>query len=131
MTKRFHFLPGAGELPLGMLKTPAGTASCPFLPGGIAVYLQAIRASQAAHLLEQSLDHPRIDLTSNDGEAVTLSLAVPDKSWTPDLLNYPRADPLLPADLHLAYTRARVAQATWRQDWIALYGGLTAVPANF
>ena len=132
MTARFRFLPGAGELPLSMLNAPAtATASCPFVPAGIAVYLQAIRASQAPHLLEQALNRPRIDLTSGVEEAVTLSLAVPDASWTPDLLDIPRADPVLPADLHLAYARARVAQVAWREDWIALYGGLTAVPASF
>lgn len=132
MAARFRFLPGAGELPLSLLKTPAtAAASCPFLPAGIAVYLQAIHASRAPHMLGQALGHPRIDLASGDAEAVTLSLAVPDASWTPDLLDMPRADPVLPADLHLAYARARVAQVAWREDWIALYGGLMAVPAAF
>ncbi len=127
---RFRFLPGAGELPVGMLLTPeAVTASCPFFPPGMAVYLQSIRASQAPHLLHEALGRSQLDLTSNTAEAVTLALAIPDAAWTPDLLDIPRGDPVLAADTHLAYARARAAQVTLREDWIALYGGMTAVVA--
>ena len=127
---RFRFLPGAGELPVGMLLTPeAVTASCPFFPPGMEVYLELIRASQAAHLLYEALGRSQVDLTSNNAEAVTLALAIPDAAWTPDLLDMPRGDPVLAADTHLAYARARAAQVIWRENWIALYGGMTAVVA--
>jgi hypothetical protein len=127
---RFRFLPGAGELPVGMLLTPeAVTASCPFFPPGMAVYLQSIRASQAPHLLREALGRSQLDLTSNTAEAVALALAIPDAAWTPDLLDIPRGDPVLVADTHLAYARTRAAQVTLREDWIALYGGMTAVVA--
>ena len=77
-----------------MLKSPADvSASCPFLANGIAVDFQTIRASQAPYLLRQTLSRPPIDLASGNAEAVTLSLAVPDASWAPDLLDMPRADP--------------------------------------
>ena len=127
---RFRFLPGAGELPVGMLLTPeAVTASCPFFPPGMAVYLQSIRASQAPHLLHEALGRSQLDLTGNTAEAVALALAIPDAAWTPDLLDIPRGDPVLAADTHLAYARARAAQVSLREDWIALYGGMTAVVA--
>jgi hypothetical protein len=127
---RFSVLPPAGELPLGMLLTPAAvTTSCPFFPPGMAVYLEAIRASQAANLMDEAMGRPRLDLTADTAEAVTLALAVPDASWTPDLLNIPRGDPVLAADLHLAYARARAAQVKWREAWIALYGGINAFVA--
>jgi hypothetical protein len=127
---RFRFLPGAGELPLGMLLTPdAIGASCPFFPAGTGVYLEAIRASQASNLLSQALGRPPLDLTSNTAQAVTLALAVPDAAWTPGLLDIPRGDPVLAADLHLAYARARAAQVAVREAWIALYGGMSAFTA--
>src|SRR5271166_619729 len=127
---RFRFLPGAGELPVGMLLTPeAVTASCPFFPPGMEVYLQLIRASQAAHLLHEALGRSPLDLSSNNAEAVTLALAIPDAAWTPDLLDMPRGDPVLAADAHLAYARARTVQVVQRENWIALYGGMTAVVA--
>ena len=127
---RFRFLPGAGELPVGMLLTPeAVTASCPFFPQGMAVYLELIRASQAAHLLYEALGRSQIDLASNNAEAVTLALGIPDGAWTPDLLDIPRGDPVLAADTHLAYARARVAQVAQRENWIAVYGGMTTVVA--
>ncbi|MBV8443978.1 MAG: hypothetical protein JO312_26055 [Hyphomicrobiales bacterium] len=132
MTQRFAFLPGACELPLSMLNAPSSFApSCPFLPIGVAVYFQIIPSSQATNLLTQALGRPAIDLRSGDAPAVTLSLAVPDASWTPDLIDEPFGDPILPADLHFAYARARVAQAAWLGDWVALYGGMTATPTNF
>jgi hypothetical protein len=122
---RFRFLPPAGELPVGMLLAAASTApNCPFFPPGMELYLQFIRASQAPHLLYQALGRPSIDLDSNTAEAVTLSLAVPDAAWTPDLIDIPRGDPVLAADLHLAYARARAAQVKAREAWIALYGGV-------
>jgi hypothetical protein len=127
---RFRLLPPAGELPLGMLLTPeAVTASCPFFPAGMAVYLEAIRTSQAGNLMAEALGRPTLDLTADTAEAVTLALAVPDASWTPDLLNIPRGDPVLAADLHLAYARARAAQVKVREAWIALYGGINAIIA--
>jgi uncharacterized coiled-coil protein SlyX len=126
--QRFRLLPPAGELPLGMLLTPtAVTASCPFFPPGMAVCLQAIRASQAANLMTEAMGHPALDVTGGTAEAVTLALAVPDASWAPDLLDIPRGDPVLAADLHLAYARARAAQVKLREAWIALYGGINAV----
>jgi hypothetical protein len=127
---RFRFLPGGGELPLGMLLMPdAVTASCPFFPAGTGIYLEAIRASQASNLLSQALGRPPLDLTSNTAQAVTLALAVPDAAWTPGLLDIPRGDPVLAADLHLAYARARAAQVAVREAWIALYGGMSAFTA--
>ena len=127
---RFRFLPGAGELPVGMLLTPeAVTANCPFFPQGMAVYLELIRASQAAHLLYEALGRSQIDLASNNAEAVTLALGIPDGAWTPDLLDIPRGDPVLAADTHLGYVRARVAQVAQRENWIAVYGGMTTVVA--
>jgi hypothetical protein len=132
MTQRFGFLPGACELPLSMLSAPSSFApSCPFLPIGVAVYFQIIPSSQATNLLTQALGRPAIDLRSGDAPAVTLSLGVPDASWTPDLIDEPLGDPILPADLHFAYARARNAQVAWLEDWIALYGGLTAAPVHF
>jgi hypothetical protein len=127
---RFRFLPAAGELPAGLLLAPeAVSASCPFFPPGFTVYLQAIRASQAPHLLQQALGGPQLDLTSNTAQAVALALAIPDAAWTRDLLDLPRADPVLAADVHLAYARARAAQVVLREAWIALYGGMNAVVA--
>ena len=120
---RFRYLPPCGELPVGMLLQ---ATSCPFFPPGMETYLQFIRASQAPHLLYQALDRPRIDLDGGNAEAVTLSLAVPDSLWTPDLIDLPRGDPVLAADLHLAYARARADQVTAREAWVALYGGITA-----
>jgi hypothetical protein len=93
------------------------------------VYLQAIRASQSPHLLQQALDRPQLDLTSNTAQAVALALAIPDAAWTRDLLDLPRGDPVLAADLHFAYARARAAQVVLREAWIALYGGMNAVVA--
>ncbi len=125
LQSRFRFLPPAGELPVPMLLAPAATtASCPFFPAGLAVYLQFIRASQAAHLLYEALDRPSLDLAANNAPAVTLSLAVPDGAWSRDLIDIPHGDPVLAADLHLAYARARAAQVAWRQAWVALYGGI-------
>ncbi len=126
----FRFLPGAGELPSGMLLKPASARplpACPFFPPGMALYLEAIRSSQAANLLEAALPRPPIDLASTNAEAVTLALAVPDALWTPDLIDMPQGDPVLAADLHLAYARARSAQVAVREAWIALYGGMAAV----
>ncbi len=132
MTQRFAFLPGACELPLSMLNAPSSFApTCPFLPLGVAVYFQIIPSSQATNLLTQALGRPAIDLRSGDAPAVTLSLAVPDASWTPDLIDEAFGDPVLPADLHFAYARALNAQVAWLEDWIALYSGLTAVPVHF
>jgi hypothetical protein len=128
---RFRFLPPAGELPVGLLLAPeAVSASCPFFPPGFIVYLQAIRASQAPHLLQQALGRPQLDLTSNTAQAVALALAIPDAAWTRDLLDLPRGDPVLAADVHLAYARARTAQVGLREAWIALYGGMNAVVAT-
>jgi hypothetical protein len=125
LRSRFHFLPAAGELLVPMLLAPAATtASCPFFPVGVAVYLQFIRASQAAHLLYKALDRPPLDLADDNAPGVTLSLAVPDSAWSRDLIDIPRGDPVLAADLHLAYARARAAQVAWRQAWVALYGGI-------
>jgi hypothetical protein len=125
---RFGVLPGAGELPLGLLLTPAAvTTNCPFFPPGMAVYLDAIRASQAGNLLTEALGRPRLDLAANTAEAVTLALAVPDAAWTPGLLSIPRGDPVLAADLHLAYVRTRLVQVRLREAWIALYGGMSAI----
>ncbi len=136
ITPRFGFLPGACELPLSMLKgpaevNPAGNPSCPFLPPGVGVYLQIIPSSQTTNLLTEALGRPPINLTNIDGPAVTLSLAVPDAIWAPNLLDDPFGDPILPADLHFAYARALVAQAAWLGDWVALYGGMTSAPTNF
>ncbi len=127
---RFRLLPGAGELPLGLLAAPdAVTASCPFFPPGTGVTLEAIRASQASNLMAEALTRPPLDLAAGTAQAVTLALAVPDAAWTPDLLDIPRGDPVLAADLHLAYARARVAQVAVREAWIALYGGMGAIAA--
>jgi hypothetical protein len=126
LSARFRYLPPCGELPVGMLLQ---ANSCPFFPPGMEVYLQFIRAGQASHLLFQALDRPRIDLDAGNAAAVTLSLAVPDADWTPDLIDVPRGDPVLAADLHLAYARARAAQVTAREAWIALYGGISATLA--
>ena len=127
---RFSFLPGAGELPLGLLLSPETvTANCPFFPPGVGVNLQAIRASQAPHLLQQALGRSPLNLTTSTAQAVTLALAIPDAAWTPALLDIPRGDPVLAADLHFAYARARAAQIVAREQWIALYGGMTAVVA--
>jgi hypothetical protein len=127
---RFRFLPGAGELPVGMLLAPeAVNASCPFFPQGMGVYLELIRASQASHLLYAALGRSQVDLASNDAEAVTLTLAIPDAAWTPDLLDIPRGDPVLAADTHLAYAVARTAQIAQRENWIAVYGGMITVVA--
>jgi hypothetical protein len=132
MRQRFQFLPGACELPLSMLSAPSSFApSCPFLPIGVAVYFQIIPSSQATNLLTEALGRPVIDLRSGDAPAVTLSLAVPDASWTPDVIDEPFGDPILPADLHFAYARALNAQVAWLKDWVALYGGLTAAPVHF
>lgn len=125
LRSRFRFLPPWCELPVGMLLTPnAPMPSCPFFPPGVEVYLQFIRTSQAAHFLYQALDRPPLDLGANNAEAVTLSLAVPDAAWTRDLIDLPGGDPVLAADLHLAYARARAAQVALRQVWVALYGGI-------
>lgn len=127
---RLRVLPPAGELPVGMLLSPtATTANCPFFPPGMAVHLQFIRASQAPHLLHQAHGRPRLDLANDAAPAVTLSLAVPDGTWSPDLLDIPRGDPVLAADLHLAYARARATQVTLRQSWVTLYGGIQATIA--
>ncbi len=123
---RFRYLPPAGELPVAMLLAPTlPSTSCPFFPAGVEIYLQFIRASQAPHFLYEALDRPSLDLTSNTAEAVTLSLAVPDAAWSRDLIDLPRGDPVLAADLHLAYARARTAQVALRQAWVALYGGIS------
>ncbi len=128
---RVRILPAAGELPLGLLLTPeAITASCPFFPAGTAVYLELIRASQVPHLLYGALDGPHLDLTSNTAQAVTLALALPDAAWTQELLDIPRGDPVLAADIHLAYARARATQVALRRSWIALYGGMTIPDAQ-
>ncbi len=130
MRSRFLVLPAGGELPLPMLLTPASvTTNCPFFPPGMAVFLETIRTSQAANLLAGALNGPRLDLDSGTAEAVTLVLAVPDAAWRPDLLSIARGDPVLAADLHLAYARARTAQVKLREAWIALYGGMSAITA--
>jgi hypothetical protein len=134
---RFRYFPAAGELPLAMLQnllvnvptTPAATAAiCPFFDQpGVTVYLRAIRSSQAPHMVRQALPRVPLDLASGAAEGVILSLAVPDGDWTPDLMDVPRADPMLPADLHFAYARARAAQVAVREAWIALYGGMNVL----
>jgi hypothetical protein len=133
LSANFRFLPGAGELPTGMLLDPVSVKpppACPFFPPGFALYLEVIRSSQAANLLQEALPRPLIDLASTSAEAVTLALAVPDALWSPDLLDMPQGDPVLAADLHLAYARARAAQVAVREAWIALYGGMINFAAN-
>jgi len=125
ISQRLRYLPGACELPLSLLKAPASFApTCPFFPASLTVYLQAIPSSQAQNLLADGLGRPAVDLLTFDGSAVTLSLAIPDAAWTPTLLDQPQADPILPADLHLAFAAARAAQIQCREHWIALYGGI-------
>jgi hypothetical protein len=127
INQRLRYLPGACELPLAMLKAPSSFApTCPFLPTNLTVFLQAIPSSQAQNWLAGALGRPAIDLQTADGSAVTLSLAIPDAAWTPTLLDEPYADPILPADLHLAYAAARAAEIQHREDWISLYGGMAA-----
>ncbi len=120
---RFRYLPAAGELPGGLFSDSAPPA---FFPKGMAVYLEFIRAGQAQKFLADAAGQPGLDFASGNAEAATLALAVPDALWSRDLIDHPRADPVLAADLHLAYARARAAQVAARAAWLALYGGLDA-----
>lgn len=129
LAARFRYLPAAGELPLALLRDPAETtAACPFFRPGIAVYLRAIRASQAAGMVAAAQSRPVIDLASDIADGVVLSLAIPDADWRPGLMDFPRPDPVLAADAHLAFARARQAQRAWRAAWLALYDGIRGAP---
>ena len=124
---QLRFIPAAGELPLGFLLQPAAvTAACPFWPPGMDVDLATIRVSEARGVIARELSRAPIDLQAPTEDGVLLLLAVPDQEWQPDLLDMPRADPLLPADLFQAYvatltgfiaTHRRGARCT--ADWAA------------
>jgi hypothetical protein len=122
---QLRFVPAAGELPLGFLLQPdAATASSPFWPPGMDVDLATIRVSEARGVIARELWRAPIDLQSPTEDGVLLLLAVPDQDWQPDLLDNPRADPLLPADLFQAYVTAASGFIGAHRAWSALYGGL-------
>ncbi len=122
-----RFVPAAGELPLGFLLQPDTTAvSCPFWPAGMDVDLATIRASEARGVIARELVRAPIDLQSPTEDGVLLLLAVPDQEWQPDLLDSPRADPLLPVDLFQAYVATQTGFIAAHHAWSALYGGLGA-----
>jgi hypothetical protein len=120
-----RFVPAAGELPLTFLLQPAAvTASCPFWPTGMDVDLATIRVSEARGVIARELTRAPIDLQSPTEDGVLLLLAVPDQEWQSDLLDLPRADPLLPADLFQAFVAAATGFIAAHHAWSALYGGL-------
>jgi hypothetical protein len=122
---QLRFMPAAGELPLGFLLQPdAVTASCPFWPAGMDVDLATIRVSDARGVITRELPRAPIDLQAPTEDGVLLLLAVPDEEWQPDLLDVPRADPLLPVDLFRAYVATVGGFIAAHHAWSALYGGL-------
>jgi hypothetical protein len=122
---QLRFMPAAGELPLGFLLQPAAiTASCPFWPAGMDVDLATVRVSEARGVIARELKRAPIDLQAPTEDGVLLLLAVPDQEWQPDLLDMPRADPLLPADLFQAYVATLTGFIAAHRTWSALYGGL-------
>ena len=122
---QLRFIPAAGELPLGFLLQPAAvTAACPFWPPGMDVDLATIRVSEARGVIARGLSRAPIDLQAPTEDGVLLLLAVPDQEWQPDLLDMPRADPLLPADLFQAYVATLTRFIATHRSWSTLYGGL-------
>lgn len=123
--QQLRFLPAAGEFPLAFLLDPAApSARLPFLPPGLNVNFAAVRASRARALLEREIRRAPIDLAAPTEDGLTLLLAIADRQWRPDLLDLPRGDPLLPADLYGAFVGAHAAQIAAAHAWDALYGGL-------
>ncbi|MBD5800724.1 hypothetical protein AZOA_01240 [Azoarcus sp. Aa7] len=121
------YLPAAGPLPAALLRDPAGkTPTLAFLPADLQVELAPVPANTIEGVVADELSRGTVDLIHGLGERIRLLLAIPDLDYRRDLFDLPQRDTRLEDELfRRAETAARTYQA-WKQQWYALFHGLTA-----
>ena len=120
-------LPAAGPLPATLLSEPAARQPrLNFRPDGLCIELVPVPASTVASVIAAELPRGTVDLVHGQGERLRLLLAIPDLEHRPDLLDWPQRDLALEDQLFRRTWQAQRTHAQWRQQWQALFQGLSA-----
>jgi len=120
------FLPAAGALPAALLRGPGDAQpQLAFDPRDLQVELMPVPASTVPGVVERELPRGVVDLVHGAGDRVRLLLAIADPEYGPRLLDQPRVDPDLEAELAERSAAAIAAHQEWKARWLALFNGLT------
>ncbi|HJV28324.1 MAG TPA: hypothetical protein VJ673_21790 [Aromatoleum sp.] len=120
------YLPAAGPLPAALLRDPAGkTPTLAFLPADLQVELAPVPASTVEGVVADELSRGSVDLIHGLGERIRLLLAIPDLDYRRDLFDLPQRDTQLEDELFRRGEAAARAFQAWKQQWFALFHGLT------
>ena len=121
------YLPAAGPLPAALLRDPAARApSLAFLPADLQVELAPVPASTVEDVVADELPRGSVDLIHGLGERIRLLLAIPDLDYRRDLFDLPQRDTRLEDELFRRAQTAAGAYEVWKQQWYALFHGLSA-----
>lgn len=119
---RLDFLPAAGDLPLALLRdTASRSPSVGWLPGHLAVDMVVVPQSSVRELIARHLPRRALDLRQSSAARLRLLLAVEQRDYRPDLLDYPETDPQLARDIYRYYMRAHDSWRDWKAQFNKLY----------
>jgi hypothetical protein len=121
------YLPAAGPLPRALLEDLGGEApSLAFDPRDLQVDLMPVPARTVGAVVARELPRGTVSLAHGRQDRIRILVAVDDPQYRPDLMNLPRIDAELEADLYWRGKTAFEAHAAWVDQWRVLYQGLDA-----
>ncbi|TQV71508.1 hypothetical protein FLL45_20365 [Aliikangiella marina] len=119
---QLDFLPAAGELPKEIISDiDSLNPSIGWLPGHLGVDMVAIPEDTAVEMVERHLPRRVIDLRVPANDRIRLLLAVDEKDYKDDLLDYPQTDKQLESDMYKYFKRAYLVWSEWITKYNQLY----------
>lgn len=117
-----RYLPAIGPLPVQLLEDPDSleNPNIRWLPGHLNLDMVPVPESTLPGLIERETARGVIDL-AQPGQRARLLLAVKDRDYRPDLLDFPEADHGIEDDVYLYDQRAHNAWIAWKEQFYALY----------
>jgi hypothetical protein len=121
------YLPASGPFPRGLVLDLGGERpSLDFAPLDLQVELMPVPAKVVPATVARELPRGVVDLVHRQHDRIRLLAAVDDPDYRPDLMNLPRIDADLEADLYWEGKDAFAAYAAWKTQWQVLFNGLDA-----
>lgn len=119
---QLDFLPAAGELPKELVQNiTSPSPSVSWLPPHLSVDMVAVPEESVSELIERHLPRRVVDLREPAGDHLRLLLAVDEKDFQPDLLDFPQTDSHLNQDVYRYFQRAYNTWQQWMQKYHRLY----------
>lgn len=116
------FLPAAGELPRELITDIASTSpGIHWLPQHLAIDMVAVPEEAVGELIERHLPRRVVDLRQPAGDRLRLLLALNERDYAPDLLDFPQTDARLEQDSYRYFQRAYKLWLEWIGQFQRLY----------